>query len=524
MNPSAVSALKVFFKSAEAYCSQHKLAIAVFLMYCLATFLLFSSYFPTHYSNDDYYVRYNHLNYAAQGSSQGRPISSLIALGVEYLNLNLVTHQQLFLIISILLYASGLSVLYFIFSFKRAPLAGKIILFFILFFATFNFMTVDVLTFSFMNVQFALSYLLTSLALHYYVSDGVISKRIIRASGCLLFSVLIYQIWMSFFLALGLIYYLSPEIRKIIDRHALESSIFKRASTRLIVGLFFIYGIASVVDFVWIKYLHTLSYFGPMWTDGRTGNIDIIDNLYVIFDRYWFLIISSNSLVPHYVYVSLLLTVVGVVSLWQRKLFFGLLFLTFFMIGASAVPHIFSGTPIISPRSMIIVFSVPILLLLFTLRNSFYDLNKNLNKFYLFSAVVVVFFAMLTFYTFIKYGTELHVTYKLDKMIALSIYSEILEYENETKNKITEVYFVDDEKPLNCYKTLVSCGEGTIDTKAYSTHWSQIFPINMVSGRNYDIKDENLPEYKSLFKGKDWDYFDGEQLKFLDNKLIIAVF
>lgn len=524
MNIFSFSTFGIFFESVVAYCKKNKFFAVVFLMYCVATFLIFASYFPIHYSNDDYYIKYNHLNYAAQASSQGRPITSLIAMGIEYLDLNLVNHQQLFLIVAIVLYACGLSVLYFIFLPKDASRNYKTILFFVIFFATFNFMTVDMMAFSFMNIQFSLAYLFAILALYFYVSDRTIFQKVILALIFLIFSILIYQAWISIFLIFGLIYYLSPKNGKNSNVHNLRYDFLKKDSNKLLTGLFFIYGTASFVDFIWIKYLHTVSYFGPMWTDGRTGNIDVIDNLYVVLDRYWFLIVSSNNLIFPYAYLGVLLGTLGALFLLKRKLSIWLVFLTFFIIFISAVPHIFSGTPIISPRSMIVVFSIPILLLLFTIRNSFYNLNKNSNKLYLLSVVVVLFFIMSTFYTFIKYGTELHVTYKLDKMIALSVYGKILEYEKETKNEITEIYFVDDENPLDCYKSLVSCGEGTIDTKAYATLWSQIFPINMVSGRNYEIRDENLPEYKLLFKGKNWDYFSEGQFKFLDNKMIIAVF
>ena len=97
----------------------------------------------------------------------------------------------------------------------------------------------------------------------------------------------------------------------------------------------------------------------------------------------------------------------------------------------------------------------------------------------------------------------------LDKINSIKIGQMIKEYEKQSGNKITKISIYKDENITYVYKDIFATGD--INITGFGPEWSDIKMINYYNNINLQ-KVENNEEIKQIFKNKDWDNFNEEQV------------
>lgn len=97
------------------------------------------------------------------------------------------------------------------------------------------------------------------------------------------------------------------------------------------------------------------------------------------------------------------------------------------------------------------------------------------------------------------------------------------EYEKETGNDITQVYFWTDENPTWCYRDYSNASTRTPGS-VYEYTWSRNAVLSLMSGKV--IKEiENIPDtVLKEWEGKNWDTLDEEQVICIGNRAYIALY
>lgn len=117
-----------------------------------------------------------------------------------------------------------------------------------------------------------------------------------------------------------------------------------------------------------------------------------------------------------------------------------------------------------------------------------------------------------------------YVSNALDVTYAQMVYEEILDYEEETGNRITKIATVND---TNCAKTysLVYYKRDQINERALGTTTYSILEYVTGDERNFDKVEMKEEIYQTYFEGKNWDQFKAsEQLIFEGDTLYWIVF
>lgn len=137
------------------------------------------------------------------------------------------------------------------------------------------------------------------------------------------------------------------------------------------------------------------------------------------------------------------------------------------------------------------------------------------------TTMLISFMILLNAMYYIIAASENLATNYLDRNIAKTIIKEIYDYEKETNIKVKNIGVTFDKNPTNHYD-----GQrwlGAITTRSMGTEWAAIETIELYSGEHFNQL-EVPNEYKEEFLQKDWEFFDKEQLIFVENNLYICLY
>ena len=114
-----------------------------------------------------------------------------------------------------------------------------------------------------------------------------------------------------------------------------------------------------------------------------------------------------------------------------------------------------------------------------------------------------------------------HITMTEEQKYINQINEVMSDYEKENNIELTNVMFFLDENHTDTYKSLP---QNTFNSRATVATYSRTYCLNYYTGR--DLKeDKPLKEkYNEYFKGKDWNEFNKEQVKFEGNTVYICVY
>jgi Glucosyl transferase GtrII len=490
-----------------------------FICFCVifaASIIIFQIYLGAHFSNDCYHLWFEIEDFPYQASSQGRPLTGLIAAFFNNLGVNLVRQQQIFTFIGLLIYSIAITCLLETilklkndYSVKFRVISGLISLMIV-----FNFFSVDMFHYSVMMLSYSFSALLTVLA-----SRSILLKQnffsLVKAVLFLVTAAMFYQSYITLFVPLVLIGLLLNSESSLDLRRKLSWCLLSLAG----------YGAVLVIDYAYIKLIH-LKFLNHLWFDARTGQPSpVLNNLRYIYHIQNDLWINSFGLMNRYYFLILICAFVCLFVFYHSKikekisvLFFLGLSLTMFY-AVLLIPHIFSGDIGVSARSISTFASIPALILfgfIIYQRHWFEKLNlKNIGLF-----LPVGLFLILQITVINTFGTEGVNINKQDSLEARQIVDLIEGYENKSGNKVTDLYFKNDSSPMRCFRP-----DCYVHAKALAVPWSRIESVKLYTGRSFNAFEMNAEDFARLFEDKNWDEFvPPEQIKFEGNKGYIVVF
>jgi len=492
--------------------------------------LFFSPYFKIHFSNDDYIQEALPISdFASQASSQGRPLLSLIIVIANRLNINLVTHQMLIWPLVLILYGLSLFFVYKILlgkSYLKKQINWAILLLTPLTLTTWG--MAEMQTFASMNLAYAFAFFFCIIAAYLLIFYNS-SKILVLSFILIAISLFFYQ---------GYISYLIPIVFLGLFTNLGYNKKF--AQKNLLAVCF--YSLSYFLDWTWIRFIHPHIPLLSHWTDSRTATPNVINNLIAIFKGLKIILFDSYHLFPPLIFLGfIILSIIFPIFFplttknFYLKIKLILINFLFFslIIFFSSLPHLFTGSVSYSIRSILAVAAIPVFLSILNLFNYFKILNKHSvlreKKIYFYPIIVILIFAfayfILSFYNMQRYGQDIINVNKIDLSVAREFYSGIQKYENKSGKKIDTIYFINDLNPYDCYEKIVNCGNGVLYLKAFAVSWADIFPLNKVSGRNWNIMPFNYGKYVSKFGNKNWNAINTkEQLNFDGNNAVITVF
>jgi hypothetical protein len=488
--------------------------------------IVLSPYFRMHFDNDDYVLEAFPLtDFAPHSSAAGRPLLSMTILLADLFGINLVTHQQQLWPLVIAIYGLALTILFRLAAkeYQRSePMYWILLAAVPAMILTWG--LVDVLSTAAMNLPYALSFL----ALVGSLKALVDSKRLVAAVTVSVFllvcSLFYYNALACMFLPL---FFLVRSLRTVDG--AKEASISRLAwiAAGVLVA-------AYAIDWLWIHHAHPLTSFGS-WSDSRMGEPNLILNVVNILVGMVNVLagyeLFSPFVFPLFVLLSLLMPLSFAELPWKARwsqVKANTVFVAIALCAASA-PHVVSGQVSYSIRSVIVFVSFPVMLSVLSLSRYFTQRGVSgrsgmLHAPVMFFLLLTIGYQAFSFSQILRFSSDLIAVNASDRKVAEDFVAGIRNYEDESGTRIDQVYFVDDTTPERCYKdSEPMCA--LLYSKAFSVPWSQVFPLNKVSGREWKLTPRNDPKYRTVFDGKNWDKADvPAQLKFDGNVAVIAVF
>ena len=272
-----------------------------------------------------------------------------------------------------------------------------------------------------------------------------------------------------------------------------------------------IYGVPAIADFFAVKILFKSSRIN--------GQIIFLDSLKKIWQNTTDMFLTAYNLLPKYTFILLILFTFAVFcsKIWkEKKKLLPILKFLYIIIGVTVIaiiPQIIQPTNSIwfVPRSTYCFGALYGILVLFLAINCNLEIiSKNLIV--ITSITLIIFQAQI----FINIENDRFLLNKKDSIVTMQIIEQIKNYEKQTKNTITEISWYQDEKTNYTYEGVFATGD--MNVKAYSSDWSTAEILKYYLKRNIKLvkKDEKLAD---VFKIKNWDEFDKEQIIFEGNKI-----
>ena len=282
----------------------------------------------------------------------------------------------------------------------------------------------------------------------------------------------------------------------------------------ILVGL--IYIIPTFINYLILKTLYLESRVN--------GKIMILDSIKKIVIDTAKMYINMFGILPKYLLIFLILFTFSVFccKIFKKKeRFLSLLKFFYLIVGItiiSIIPQFVQPTESIwiVPRTTYCFASIYGILLLFIAQK--FDLKKSEK-----SLIVIIssMLLLIQFQIFIQIEKDRYLLNKMDEQITMQIIHEIDRYEVQTKNRITEVCFYQDEHPNFTYSGITAIGD--VNVKCYANGWSTVAILNYYLKRNLKLVNNNEEIAQNTFN-KNWDEFNEEQIGFKHNKLILFNF
>lgn len=128
--------------------------------------------------------------------------------------------------------------------------------------------------------------------------------------------------------------------------------------------------------------------------------------------------------------------------------------------------------------------------------------------------LVILFFAIVTFYQTQTYVTDSYIEYALDQNLARQIQSRIDDYEKETGIKVTTIASTEVQSDVFAWDEQFSKSHYTYNHKVYQDPWARACFINLCNKTNYKNLLLDEKEAEEIFKGVSMEKLD------LDSQLI----
>ena len=279
------------------------------------------------------------------------------------------------------------------------------------------------------------------------------------------------------------------------------------------------YGIPALINFLSIRFI-----FRNLRVNGK---IILSDTVSKMLDGIYNMIIDTYKLLPEYIFLSVIIILLGfiiykfVIQSKEKKKAIQLLGAFYLILGtlfSTIAPQLLQDTSAIwfVARSSYPMAAIIGLLAIYIFTN--FETNKIEQK--IISILLVVFLIIQLGY-FMTYTIHNYIGNYIDKNISLQIKSAIEEYEQKTGIEIEKIAIYKDSMPQHAYPGLKASGD--INVKAYSSEWCVNRILKLYTKRELEVI-ESDDTIKEEFEKKNWDYFNTEQIIFIDNVMHLCVF
>lgn len=466
--------------------------------------------FANSHTLDGYCTIYNgYLETALLFFQNGRIFSGLFFTFFDFLDLPVDSLSFVSSFLMNLFLALGITKLYFIFkeNLKIESTIKKIILLICVFLLLYSPLFTEIILLD-ESFVIALGILFTVLAAERINKGGIFNY--ISSILLMIMAISCYQ---------GIVALLIPIVvlmsSKINSKEELKMSL-----TKIGVSVFS-YLISFLANYGIIKIVFNVTGSGT----SKIGNLNLLTNIDIIFND-----LLPNSLKTLYGFVNikfyyLLVIVLLAIALYligknkNKKINLSLLII---LVGACIllpfVPNLVmnSDSNYSAARMCLTLGIFPSVLLIYII--SLFEVNFKINCVCL---VAIGLMFILTAYS-IHQNTMINFKrYKEDVKYIKSITERIKWYENESGNKVKQIYYAKDTS-VNYYYSFGNANGANIRLLAIDWAMDCAFPV--YSDRKYEFSKMTGKDYDKYFKNKNYDEFDKEQLKFVDDKLYLLLY
>jgi len=439
-----------------------------FLISIIIGLLFYQNYLTPNYSIDDYKeLYYYQIN---RGSMYGRVLVAIYIWFFKQLGINLVASQPFFTIIALLIFSfAQLLISTKLFeSLKIKSRTSMILIHILISVSIFNLFTVDLFQFNTYLLGFSLSIFFIAQAISKFNSRN--KYNLIIQFIFLSLSVFTYQAWLPY-------YFIIIPILIITNIKKLKERIFYG------VKLFFVYGLASLFNLIWVKYLHPLI-FSEALTERLQSN-SFFNNLNSVIgfqERLWndSLLLAPKGLLLLFVFVLFAYMFLKVKYENRIKVLIVFLYLYFWISILVFLPHLFTKEFWPAPRSIVSIMALPSIIPIYYLL---------IEKGAVFSKIMVLLIVSISIFNLFQINRISYdhlIVNMRDREAVINIYKEILEYEKENGEVEKIIYGAYD--PAYCDSDVICSFE--INVRAIYVDWAFPYILKMVSGRDFEYKIE----------------------------------
>ncbi len=254
-----------------------------------------------------------------------------------------------------------------------------------------------------------------------------------------------------------------------------------------------------------------------------SSKLDIGKTIYlIIIQCVRSITIDTFGLFPKYFICYIIIIAIVLLYIFSSKdaksPIFKYLFFIFIVLLSCILPIFLQKVPAISARISVSIGGIIGSSIIYILYNA---LNNKTNKIsYILLAIAIIYF-LVNIIDYYKLAIMNQITLKEEKNYCEKINEYILDYEKNSKYIVTNVAFTKDIKVENTYKNLPA---NTFTHKAVLANYSNIHCLNYYTKRNLNKVEMRSEIYEQYFKGKNWDEFNEEQIKFDKDTMYICLY
>lgn len=489
----------------KAFFLKNKKLFLFFALSSLLGILTFLPYLNMHYSLDCYQDLLSNEQYYL-ASVAGRPLITLYFQILNGINFNVIAHQQLFCILSILIFSLGITLILkkVVNQLKITDFKNMFLPWLIVSGIIWNLFTTEVFQFNSSLPAQALGFLCVSAGFSIW-SENLNKKKFILILLLLIISLFFFQSLIAFFVVLVFIWIL----------------VFSKNIKKGLINLSFLYLVPLGINYVYIKFFHPLIWGATQGLD-RTAGVDYFQNFLSLLRYQKFLWFDSVGLMPSLLYFGLVLGVFILVVFTRKKNKFNLknifliLVLTILIaLFTGLLPHFLTKNIWISQRSTTIIGAIPFLMLFIIFLN-WKELSKKI------LILITIIYLLLQIFFINRIGTDLLENNRLEQIEAKNIIQTIQDYEKSNSIKVDKIIFSNDKNPTYKYPNLISSMD--INARSLTRSWAFKGLMRFEDGTNYEYEQMTDEDKSKIFQNKDFSQKDGNQIATDNSKVFVLIY
>lgn len=336
-------------------------------------------------------------------------------------------------------------------------------------------------------------------------------KRFLISMFFMILAIFSYQGTIAIFVALGSVFILkySKNVKEFIMNNLTVAAL---------------YGIPCIINYVTIKYILPNSRIA-----GQSNNI--LENIQKIINSLPNMLIDSYGILPKYLFliciiITIILSLLVIIFNSKKisKILFNIIKLSY------VYAAIFIST--IMPQLMLSTESMWLVarntytfasIIGITLIYLCYNISSK-NKFKTYIVVLIAITCLsLQYVGFQNVAREHYILNYMDGYICRQIEEEILNYEKNNNIKIENISFYEDKNPMYSYQG-IETAYADVNIKAFYPDFSRVALINIKLNRKLISTNSKDLEIEKKFKENDWEFFDKNQVVFIDKTMHLCLF